>query len=120
MRWLKLLPASLMCLFAAVQYNDPDGLLWFAFYGAAALVAGLAAWRPVLWRRACVRRLHIGSIVAAAVFACWLLPDIDDWWRREIWWEVEAVREAMGAMIVALVLAIVFASTGQRARTTRS
>src|SRR6185503_18124067 len=32
--------------FAAVQYNDPDPVRWMAVYGAAAVVCGLAAFRP--------------------------------------------------------------------------
>jgi hypothetical protein len=62
MRWLNLLLALAMVGFAAVQYNDPDWLLWAAYYGVPAswaLIAGFRhrllqrmQWRGALW--ACV------------------------------------------------------------------
>jgi hypothetical protein len=73
MRIVAILLAVLFALFAAVQLNDPDPLLWTLAYGAVALLWGLAATghyhRPA-------------TAVLALVFTAWLftlLPDFVDW-----------------------------------------
>lgn len=98
----------LMILFAAVQYNDPDGPLWMMIYLIPALWAGMAAFRIDVLRRATPMAI-LGICVIAAAFAtvCYW-PTMSGWWRREVWWQEESAREGMGTMIVLAVLLMVF------------
>lgn len=53
MNILRSILALLAALFAVLQYNDPDPLVWVGLYGATALALGLAAagWPvpPLAW-----------------------------------------------------------------------
>lgn len=73
MRIVAILLAVLFALFAAVQLNDPDPLLWCAAYAAVA----------VLWALAAVGRyFRPFTAVLALVLTAWLftlLPDFVDW-----------------------------------------
>lgn len=42
LKYLKIVFAISFILFAIVQWNDPDGMIWMAVYSAAALVSVLA------------------------------------------------------------------------------
>ena len=46
MRYVNGFFCVLLVLFAIVQYNDPDAILWILIYGVPAVWAGLAAFRP--------------------------------------------------------------------------
>ena len=48
MKYLNIACGLLMILFAGVQFNDPDGLLWAAIYLVPAIWAGILAFRPHL------------------------------------------------------------------------
>ena len=100
----------LMVLFAAVQYNDPDGPLWVAIYVVPAFWAGLAAFKidqaaqGIWFSILCI--CFAGQL--AVMIYYW--PTTASFWRQEIWWETETAREGMGAMIAVAAIAIPFAS----------
>ncbi|GMG84134.1 hypothetical protein LNKW23_33480 [Paralimibaculum aggregatum] len=105
MRALNGLLLAVLLLFAAVQYNDPDGPLWLAIYGTGALWTGLAALRPGLSGRPAARAGLALSLAAALAGLAWYWPATPGWWRQEVWWETETAREGMGMMIVVASLA---------------
>ena len=93
-----------MLLFMAVQYNDPDGLMWMLIYAVPALWSAVAAfWRLWFDRLAC-RILLLMSIAASFAGVVYFWPLVPQFWTRAVWYEVETAREGMGLMIVAVVL----------------
>lgn len=113
MRVLCFVLASLMILFAAVQFNDPDGLKWMIIYGIPALLALMCCFRPDMYHSAVLRGLLLVCILAAVVGMIYYWPKSDKWWTQEIWWEVETAREGMGLMITVVVLGLIFAAQHQ-------
>lgn len=103
--------ALLMLLFAAVQYNDPDGPLWMLFYGVPAAWAGIAALRPHLLGGTVVRSLLGLSLLMVIVVAIAFWPPVAEWWLMSVWWESEEAREGMGLMLASIVLVAVFAAS---------
>ena len=96
----------LLLLCVVVQYNDPDGFMWMAIYGAAGVLSALAALRPGRpdWRVAAA---------VAAIAAVWGLALLAGVGGRVSWAEIaggyemktpaiEEAREAIGLGIVAL------------------
>ena len=128
MRWVFGLLAALMALAAAVQYNDPDGLLWMLYYGVPGLWAGIAAARPGMLARPTSRVLLLVSVAAALVLTVLYWPPVSGWWRQDVWSmgmsdpnaaaTAEQAREGMGIMIATAVLLAVLAasSSGWRRR----
>lgn len=95
----------LMLLFAAVQYNDPDGLLWAAVYAIPATFMAFGAVRPARLRRL-PARVSLGVALGfLAVLGTLLWPDQPGFWHAEVWWEQETAREGMGAAIAFAVTA---------------
>ncbi len=113
MRVLCFVLALLMMLFAAVQFNDPDGLKWMIIYGIPALLALVCCFRPEVYQSAVLRGLLLVSILVAVGGMIYYWPKSDKWWTQEIWWEVETAREGMGLMITVVVLVIIFAAQRQ-------
>ena len=72
-RVIDLLLAAFLAGCAAVQYNDPDPLLWIALYGAGSVLLVLAA---AGWRRRWAVLVVLG---AYAVVGATLLPGFVDW-----------------------------------------
>jgi hypothetical protein len=110
MRWLNAAFAAILLFFAALQYNDPDPLVWGPMYGLAAVWSLLAAWRPALLGGFLVR---LGATVSAVLFLIgfvWLAPTIG----RD-WIHVEEAREAFGYLISAVSTALAL-WTGRRQR----
>ena len=109
--------ALVMLLFAALQYNDPDGPLWALFYAVPAIWAGIAALRPRMLAGSGARALLTICLVGAVTLTFTLWPEADGWWRQEVWSMslteqraaelAEASREGMGLMIVTAVLIVV-------------
>lgn len=110
MRYVNMLLGVLMVAFAAVQYNDPDGPLWAAIYLVPAAWAIVAAfWLPRV--RSVPGAWLLGlSTLAGVALVVYYWPSAPGFWRQEIWWNDEAAREGMGAMIALAVLLFVSAS----------
>jgi len=105
-KYVNILFCAVMILFAAVQYNDPDALLWIPVYLVPAVWAGLAAF--------CIRSLHarlpqllLGlCLVLAVLGTIFYWPQTPGFWHMEVWWETETAREGMGMMIAALAIGV--------------
>lgn len=103
MRWINGFLCVLMALFALVQYNDPDGVMWFAIYAVPAVWAGVAAVRPnALLERRLVPAAYGLCLAAAIAGSIWL-------WPAEVggWWDNEEVREGLGLIIATMALLFV-------------
>lgn len=107
MRTINRVLCLFMILFALVQYNDPDGMLWMVIYLIPAFWTGMAGFRIDMLCGAIPMAL-LGLCVIAAVFATYYYwPTMPGWWRQEVWWLEETAREGMGAMTVLFVLLVV-------------
>jgi len=96
----------LMLPFIAVQYNDPDGLMWSLIYLVPVAWAGLATFRldRVLGNRAfAALGVSVAGILLLTVFY-W--PTTPEFWNKDVWWETETAREGMGMMIASLVILV--------------
>lgn len=107
MRYLFIGLMCLMLLFACVQFNDPDGLLWVAIYALPALWCAMAAFLANGFERMLVRMALLASIAASLVGVVWFWPLHSRFWTRDVWYNVETAREGMGLMIVFVILALV-------------
>jgi hypothetical protein len=117
MRWLNLLMFVLMLGFAAVQYNDPDALLWSLYYGVPAAWAFVAALRADLMRSSRVMVWLWASLAVwlGLVIVYW--PPMPGFWRREVFMvevEGESAREGMGLMMAWLALLLAWFSARRR------
>lgn len=110
MQLLNIILCVLMLLFAAVQYNDPDGPVWMIIYSIPAIWAAIAAWRNSWLGHKVAHFLLLFCLFVSIACVIWFWPADDGWWRHEIWWEQESVREGIGMMIVIVVLIIVWFS----------
>jgi hypothetical protein len=105
---------------AAVQFNDPDPLIWVAIYTAAALVCGMEigrrtpVWAPVgvafialVWAGS----LYYGArdVPISSLFAEWEMRDV----------RVEEAREMYGLAIVAVWMIVIATVRWTRAKTRR-
>jgi hypothetical protein len=120
MRILNIFLCVAMLGFAAVQFNDPDVLLWVVYYIVPAAWAFVAAFRLDLVRS----RRGMGWLWVS--LALWLglvifyWPPMPGFWRREVFMvevQGEAAREGMGLMIAWGVLVVVLISARLRPRT---
>ncbi len=73
MKIVNLLLAVMFLLFAFVQINDPDPLVWIAIYGVTAVLCVLAAFRIFK------KWLSLALIVIFAIYAIFLFPSIQEW-----------------------------------------
>ena len=112
MKITNLVLAALFLLFAFVQINDPDPLLWIVIYGAMAAVCVMAAFRyyikPLLWI------LLAGFIVYMVV----LIPGMQQWLAqpdKSVLFDegmkmqnlyIEESREFLGLLICVIVLVV--------------
>lgn len=104
LRWVNGALALVLLLFVAVQWNDPDGPLWMAIYGAGVVWTGLAAARPDVLSGATARKLLGLTLLAAIGAVAFYWPHTAHWWRMSVWWETETAREGMGVMILLAAL----------------
>jgi hypothetical protein len=106
-RYANILLGVLMMLFAAVQYNDPDALLWIVIYLIPAAWAFTAAFRlPRVTSKAGTALLWATLAIAlGALVYYW--PQTPAFWRKDVWWNDEEAREGMGVMIAFAVLLFV-------------
>lgn len=119
MRYVNILLGGLMVLFAAVQYNDPDALLWIAIYLIPAAWAFAAAFRLQQVRSATGTTLLWITLAAGLAATLYYFPQTPGFWRKDVWWVDEEAREGMGMMIGFAVLLVV-AATRLTARNRRS
>lgn len=100
MRWINGFFCVVMALFAVVQYNDPDAVVWFLIYAIPAVWAGIAAFRPGSLAQGSLTLVAFGLCLAAAVVGSIYL------WPSQVatWWDNEEVREGLGMMIVTVAL----------------
>ena len=90
-------------LFAIVQYNDPDALLWFLIYGIPAAWAGALAVRPSVLQATRPTIIAFLSCLAAAVAGTiYLWPSLPANWIH-----IEEEREGLGLIIVTAGLLVV-------------
>ncbi|HLF64978.1 MAG TPA: transmembrane 220 family protein [Saprospiraceae bacterium] len=113
---MKIFNLFLVVLFvvsAALQYNDPDPLLWISLYLAVALICGFAAfnkynrWATLLVMAGCIYQL---SILLPA-FTQWVrdgMPSITQSMKASSPY-VELVREFLGVVISMAVLIFQYA-----------
>ncbi|MBS1506224.1 MAG: transmembrane 220 family protein [Bacteroidetes bacterium] len=106
--------AFLFLSFAALQYNDPDPLIWIAIYLGMVVVCALALWKKFYRLLALV----LGLIYFG--YAALLSPSVLVWWqsddRSELFDElakmqylyIEETRECLGLLICLAVLVINF------------
>ena len=94
MRWLYVVVAFLFVSFAAVQYNDPDALIWMVLY----LYAALVTIPPIFGRHTILPAL---GLIVYLVWAMTLVGSID-----ANWWDVEEAREALGLLLAALWMGV--------------
>jgi hypothetical protein len=113
MKITNLILAAMFVLFAVVQFNDPDPLLWIAIYGAMAAVCAMAAFRyyikPLLWI----------LLACFVVYMVVLWPGISEWLQQDdksvLFDEgmkmqfayVEESREFLGLLICLIVLGFI-------------
>ena len=108
MKYLHLLLALLFAAFAALQWNDPDPLVWVLAYGMVAVFFALAAWG----------RLPRWPVIAwTALLTLWMLsmvPGVVEWLRMGMPTitgsmkaeepHIEVVREFGGLLVAVLAL----------------
>ncbi|MGC1244436.1 MAG: transmembrane 220 family protein [Chryseosolibacter sp.] len=73
MKILNLLFAILFIVFAFVQINDPDPVVWILIYGAMAVTCILAAFRQYYYP------LLIGLLVIYAAYSFVFFPGVVEW-----------------------------------------
>lgn len=124
MKITNLILAAMFLLFAFVQINDPDPLLWIAIYGVMAVVCIMAAFRsylkPLLWI------LLAGFIVYMVI----LWPGLNEWLHQEdksvLFDEgmkmqfpyIEESREFLGLLICVIVILVQLYRSRKAAATT--
>jgi hypothetical protein len=119
MRYVNILLGVLMVAFAAVQYNDPDALLWIVIYLIPAAWAFAAAfYLSRVTSRTGMALLSL-SVLAAVGATVYYWPAVPEFWRKDVWWVEETAREGMGVM-VGLAVLLVAAATALMARSRRS
>ena len=116
MRYVHIVLGVLMVAFAAVQYNDPDALLWIVIYLVPAAWAFAGAFRMPQVRSPAGERLLWLSVVVGAATTVYYWPTMPDFWRKDVWWVEETAREGMGVMIGFAVLIAVLATALLRKR----
>jgi len=110
MRYVNILLGVVMVGFAAVQYNDPDALLWIVIYLVPAAWAFAAAFRLQQVRSQAGERLLWASLVVGAATTVYYWPTMPEFWRKDVWWVEETAREGMGVMIGLAVLLVALAT----------
>jgi Transmembrane family 220, helix len=115
LRLLNLVLCLVMIVFAALQYNDRDMLLWVVYYIVPAAWAFVAAFRHRLFQS--VQWLGwLWACVAAWVGLVWYYwPKMPNFWHAAVWTQQVTAREGMGLMIaLAVLLVAVFTAYKKR------
>lgn len=119
-RIINILLALVFAAFAALQFNDPDPIVWVLAYGSVAVLFALA-----VFGRA-DRRVSGWLCVALLVWMLTMLPGMMDWLDSDMpsiveemkasTPHVEVVREFLGLMIAVWALVFLTFSTPKVAR----
>jgi hypothetical protein len=103
--------AALFLLAVAVQYDDPDPVLWVAIYGAACVVTLVAALRRRIPRpvSGCIALVALiwGGALALNVAGLEAYAQMFDAWEMKSP-PIEEAREASGLFIVAAWMSLLF------------
>jgi len=118
-RYVNMVLGALMAAFAALQYNDPDAMLWIVIYLIPATWAFAAAFWLAQVRSAPGTALLAVSVLAGIGAVIYYWPTMPQFWRKDVWWAEETAREGMGVMLALFVLLFVTA-TVVKARIPRS
>jgi hypothetical protein len=106
MRYLNGLFCVVLGLFALVQYNDPDALVWFLIYATPATWCGLLAFRPhLLQGKRPAAAFFLVCLAAAIAYSLYLWPSLPDGWI-----DIEEEREGLGMIIATVGLLVAGAS----------
>ena len=123
MRVVNFLLAALFLVFAFVQINDPDPLIWIAIYGAMAVVCVMAIFAYYHLR------FMIALLVAYLGYSFAYIDGVSEWLKQENksalfdeiakmeHWYIEEAREFLGLMICIAVL-VMYIVQARRRRTT--
>ena len=111
MRYVHILLGMLMVAFAAVQYNDPDALLWIILYLIPAAWSFTAAFRPARLQTRAGERWLWATVAAGVGTTVFYWPTVPGFWHKDVWWVEETAREGMGVMVALVVLLVVLAAT---------
>jgi transmembrane protein TMEM220 len=117
MRYVLILLGLVMVAFAAVQYNDPDTLVWATIYLVPAAWCFAAAFRPARVQSLAGERLLWACVAAGSALTVFYWPTMPNFWVKDVWWVEETAREGMGMMIAFAVLLLVLATALLRKRT---
>lgn len=101
MRFVHATLMTILILFAAAQYNDPDWYYWGPIYLLAAAWSWLALWRPerfVSWPVA-----RIGAPISIALFLAGFVSLAS--YIGPGWIHIEEARESLGYLICAATTA---------------
>ncbi len=105
MRIVSALFSLVLIIFALVQYNDPDFLVWFVIYALAAAWCAIAAFKPyLLTSNSALRGFFALCVIGAVVGTFYYWPSGEAWWTKDVIWDNELVREGLGMAIVAIGL----------------
>lgn len=120
MRVLNLVLAALFLLFAFVQINDPDPVLWILIYGIMAVACVLAAFRYYY------PRILAAILTAYAAYSFVFLSGMIEWLRsndRSLLFDdlakmqhpyIEEAREFLGLLVCIIVLIIHLISSREK------
>jgi hypothetical protein len=121
MRILNFVLAVMFLVFAFLQVNDPDPVLWILIYGIMAVFCVMAMFayypRKVLW----------GALIALLAYSVIYVPGVREWWgtpdhsalfdnvaKMEHLY-IEEAREFLGLMICVIVLVFYLIVSRKRA-----
>ena len=112
MRYVNGFLCVVLTLFAIVQYNDPDALLWILIYGIPAAWAGVVAFRPdALPTNRLTIVAFLVCLAAAVAGSLYMWPSLP-----ENWIDVEEEREGLGLIITTVGLFVVGWTWWRRSR----
>lgn len=111
-RIVNFLLAAMFLVFAAVQINDPDPILWILIYGSMAVFAIMAIFEFY------PRKILIGIIIVFALYSLVYWQGVMEWARQDDksllfddvakmqYPYIEEAREFLGLLICIVVLAV--------------
>ncbi|HEX6141086.1 MAG TPA: transmembrane 220 family protein [Geminicoccaceae bacterium] len=111
MRYVNGIFAIVLGLFALVQYNDPDFIVWFLIYAIPSVFCAIAASRPAFYRTSgALRGAFWACFALAVVGTVWYWPTV---WTD--WIHVEETREGVGMwMVMASMIAVALGLRAER------